>query len=147
MLQLWALIPKIMAAIELIDKIKTALASGKNILQIFQEMGEEVLRFFTDVAQAMFPNLKPEQQAAAGVLMADTQAVINVQTALNTLETAGLKVDGAYGPLTKAAVTAFQTKHGLTADGWAGSVTQAKIQMELAKLKVPEEVAKAEAGT
>ena len=137
MLQLWALIPKIMAAIELIDRIKTALAGGKNVLEVLQEMGEEVLKFFTEVAQVLFPNLKPDQQAAAGVLMADTQAVKEVQSGLNTLENAGLTVDGAYGPLTKAAVTAFQTKHGLTVDGWAGKETNGKIQMELARKLVP----------
>lgn len=40
-------------------------------------------------------------------------------------------VDGKYGPNTKAAVMAFQTAHGLTADGEAGAATAAAIDAAL----------------
>ncbi len=41
--------------------------------------------------------------------------------------------DGSYGPGTKSAVTRFQTDHGLTADGIAGSKTLAALKQALAK--------------
>jgi murein L,D-transpeptidase YcbB/YkuD len=42
-----------------------------------------------------------------------------------------LQVDGEYGDHTKAAVTRFQTNHGLTVDGWAGIETVMAIHKEL----------------
>lgn len=138
-----ALIPKIMQAIALINTIKTALASGQNILEVLKEKGAEFIQFFSDVAKVLFPGLNQEQQVAAGVLMFDVQAVQEIQGSMNTLMNAGLQVDGSYGPLTKAAVSAFQTKHGLTVDGWAGRLTNAIIQVELAKRTAPAEMASA----
>jgi phosphatidylserine/phosphatidylglycerophosphate/cardiolipin synthase-like enzyme len=46
------------------------------------------------------------------------------QAALNRIEGAGLLVDGVGGPLTEVAVTGFQTRHGLVADGTAGEATE-----------------------
>jgi peptidoglycan hydrolase-like protein with peptidoglycan-binding domain len=56
-----------------------------------------------------------------------------LQESLNALEHAGLEADGDMGDATKEAVTAFQTKHGLKVDGWAGGDTVAKIVAELDK--------------
>jgi Putative peptidoglycan binding domain len=42
-------------------------------------------------------------------------------------------VDGSYGPGTKDAVTRFQTAHGLTADGIAGSKTIAALRQAIVK--------------
>lgn len=50
-------------------------------------------------------------------------AVIGLQTALNERDSAGLSVDGIFGPLTTAAVQAFQRHMGLTADGVVGPAT------------------------
>lgn len=138
-----ALIPKIMEAVALVNTIKTALASGQSILDVLKEKGAEFIEFFTDVAKLLFPGLNPEQQVAAGVLMFDVQAVKEIQAGMNTLMNAGLDVDGSYGPLTKAAVSAFQTKFGLEPDGWAGRLTNAIIQVELAKRTAPAEMASA----
>jgi len=56
-----------------------------------------------------------------------------LQRSLNTLG-AKLKIDGDYGPATKAAVAEFQKKHGLKADGWAGpKETMPAIVNELAR--------------
>ena len=44
----------------------------------------------------------------------------------------GGAVDGANGPLTEAAVTAYQTAKGLTADGLLGPVTESALQESVA---------------
>ena len=50
--------------------------------------------------------------------------VEDIQSALNRLGVAPEEpVDGAYGPLTKARVAAFQMAGGLDVDGWAGPIT------------------------
>ena len=48
--------------------------------------------------------------------------VMSLQQALG-----GLVADGAFGPLTKAAVMAYQASHGLVADGVVGPLTGASI--------------------
>jgi peptidoglycan hydrolase-like protein with peptidoglycan-binding domain len=56
-----------------------------------------------------------------------------LQQSLNTIDDAGLEVDGDYGEATRAAVVAFQQRHSLEADGWAGAGTSAAILAELDK--------------
>lgn len=48
--------------------------------------------------------------------------VVALQQALG-----GLTADGSFGPMTKAAVMAFQSTNGLTADGVVGAMTGAKL--------------------
>lgn len=55
-----------------------------------------------------------------------------VQAALNKIMNAGLVVDGNAGPRTRAAVGAFQTSRGLTADGIVGPLTLAVLEKALA---------------
>ncbi len=50
-----------------------------------------------------------------------------VQHSLNLLENAGLAVDGDYGAKTRAAVSAFQSKRGLGADGVVSAQTQGRL--------------------
>jgi len=52
--------------------------------------------------------------------------VKSIQTKLNRLAY-NLVVDGDPGPATRAAITDFQGKHGLTTDGVAGPLTNAKL--------------------
>ena len=59
-------------------------------------------------------------------------AVKNLQTALRNLGY-NVTADGSYGPLTVAAVTAFQSLNGLTADGVAGTQTQTVLYSGSAK--------------
>ena len=54
-------------------------------------------------------------------------SVKEYQTLLNNYGY-GLVVDGVNGPLTKAAVRDFQSKHGLTADGIVGPATTAELR-------------------
>lgn len=58
-----------------------------------------------------------------------------VQHALNVVDHAGLDEDGSYGRLTKQAVRAFQVKFDVQPyDGWAGTLTNAALDAELAKV-------------
>jgi len=52
---------------------------------------------------------------------------MNVQTALNACNNAGLTVDGKFGAHSVAALVAFQASKGLTADGKAGNMTKAAL--------------------
>jgi hypothetical protein len=45
----------------------------------------------------------------------------------------GIEADGDFGPKTEAAVKAFQTKHGLIADGMVGPVTWSKLHPNYTK--------------
>ena len=87
-----------------------------------------------------FPNAKPELHIAAVVMSSfDPNVTVWVQTSMNSLVTPSpnLKVDGIYGPLTRAAVSAYQAQLGLPADGWAGRLTQAAIDMAMSKVPMP----------
>jgi len=54
--------------------------------------------------------------------------VNELQTELNTIDNAGLPVDGIFGPLTRHAVITFQQQHGVTpADGIVGPLTKAAL--------------------
>lgn len=100
--------------------------SAKSIINVIKDAGSE-----------LFPELKDPitQVAATANALFDPFGTEGVQRALNRLMNAGLDEDGAYGPLTKAAVLEFQKAHPpLVADGWAGPKTKAVLQAELAKL-------------
>jgi hypothetical protein len=72
--------------------------------------------------------------AAAASTMFDPIRAKWLQTALNILgANPPLDVDGEYGPTTKDAVLAFQKTHELVADGWAGDLTPAALQLALSK--------------
>jgi peptidoglycan hydrolase-like protein with peptidoglycan-binding domain len=54
-----------------------------------------------------------------------SSCVANLQAALNGTYGFNLSVDGQYGPLTTAAVKAYQTKYGLSVDGQFGPHSRA----------------------
>ena len=51
-----------------------------------------------------------------------------LQSLLKALGFYTSNVDGAFGPVTEAAVKRFQRQHGLTVDGWAGPQTMARLR-------------------
>lgn len=55
-------------------------------------------------------------------------AVKELQESLKAVGLYGANADGKFGPVTEAAVKAFQRQHGLTVDGWAGPQTMAKLR-------------------
>lgn len=78
---------------------------------------------------------KPKQTVPAptsALKPGDSGAQVKVlQKALNSLGFSSGTPDGSYGPGTKAAVAAFQSSKGLTADGIFGAATLAALQQAL----------------
>ena len=64
-------------------------------------------------------------------------AVQELQLLLKSIGLYGKNADGKFGPVTTAAVKAFQRKYGLTADGWAGPQTMAKLRQVAAPRPPP----------
>ena len=65
------------------------------------------------------------------VLSAPNFSMQWLQESLNTLENAGLEVDGEYGQATGDAIAAFQKKNGIIVDRWAGTETTSLIYKKL----------------
>lgn len=65
------------------------------------------------------------------------QTVRALQANLNTVMGSGLSVDGDFGPLTKAAVEAFQRRYGLAVDGEYGPQSAAMMKAALAGKSAP----------
>lgn len=61
--------------------------------------------------------------------------VQNSQKALNAVNGAGLKVDGAFGPKTDKAVKAYQKRKGLKVDGIVGPKTSTSLRRRLQAIK------------
>ena len=100
-----------------------ALMGDPNIKALLAQLG-----------QINFPGVSPDKAPAAAISFFDTNTTKWVQTALNLLGNT-LTVDGILDEKTKATVRAFQTKHGLLADGWAGDITQTKLRDVLKERK------------
>lgn len=94
-----------------------------------------ILPLLGEIGKAAFPNVDPKKAAGAGSALFDSEHTKWVQTALNLLNKTPIKIDidGVYGEQTKAAVNAFQTAHGLVADGWSGPKTNDALRAALVK--------------
>ncbi len=80
------------------------------------------------------------QEGASGA------AVKELQVLLKSIGLYGKNADGKFGPVTTAAVKAFQRKYGLKADGWAGPQTMAKLRQVAAPRRPPAPAAPAPAA-
>src|SRR6188508_2818808 len=115
------MLPLIMKAYSLAKSI----GGNTTIADLIKSKGPEVVDLIKEAGAEIFPDLNEQEQTQAGALRFSPEVVSKVQSQLNKLG-AQLAIDGDYGRRTKEAVTAFQTKYKLDADGWAGPITQAK---------------------
>lgn len=131
-----ALIPTLLSAAGTIREIVAIAGSNASIV-------EKVVSSLPVLAPALekygadfFPNVKPALRIAAAAMTAyDSNTTKWIQGALNAMLELDppLKVDGSYGPKTKAAVELAQAKLGLKVDGWAGQLTNNALQAFLAR--------------
>jgi len=130
------MIPYILQLWEKGDAIRQKIRNGESVMDLLKAEAPTLVDMFINIAKALFPTITdPAAQVQAGALTIDPSLVMTIQTQLNKVGTSpALVVDGSYGAKTKAAVVAFQTKMGLTPDGWAGKLTQAALTAEVAKL-------------
>lgn len=134
------LLPLLMRVLQLLPQIQEAMRSGTSVLALLQKFSPDLISVVQGVGGILFPTLSAQAQVEVGALTAFDQVQVRwIQTTMNTLKLANpaLEVDGQYGLKTKVAVAAFQSSHGLAADGWAGKITTTAMQAELNKLPVP----------
>ncbi len=122
------LLPVLLQAVQVAKNIGADRTSGSglSVTDTIQKEAPAVVSIFQQIGQTLFPNLSTVQQPAAAAVVLDIDTTKKIQSALNSKGAAPqLAVDGLYGNLTKAAVSAFQTKNPpLVVDGWAGTQTQ-----------------------
>jgi hypothetical protein len=133
------LLPIIFRAINVAPQIQQAIRIGTPIVKAVEENAGDLLPLLGQIGKHMFPGIDERlAPAAAASTMFDPIRVKWLQTALNVIgANPPLEVDGEYGPNTKDAVLQFQKTHGLVADGWAGDLTHAALQLALSKTRTP----------
>lgn len=129
----------ILALLRIGPEVKKWIDVGLPIIEELNKEDSKLIPVFEKIGKELFPTLSDQIEiiAAAADALFDPHGNMWVQRSLNTLANAGLHVDGAYGPLTRAAVEAFQRDHQPDAgpiDGWSGPMTNTVIASELAKL-------------
>ncbi len=119
-----------------LPKIQEAIRQGGNVLEVIQRLAPTILPLLQSLGTQFFPTVDPAKATQAGIdVVFDADGTMWVQNGLNKLgQSPALTVDGKYGKATKAAVSAYQTSHGLKVDGWAGPKTSAAMALDLAKL-------------
>jgi peptidoglycan hydrolase-like protein with peptidoglycan-binding domain len=117
------------ALVQLIPQIVSAWtrSSGNGIAKVAAVVtGTPVAQVLADAGAALFPKLDPVLHAAAAALVhAHPDNTAYVQETLNFIDATGyikldapLKVDGSWGPKTKAAVQVLQAKLGVPSTGF-----------------------------
>ena len=132
------LLPYLLQFAQLVPQIKTAWdSSTTNTMGSVQAViqNTQTVPMLEALGTQLFPKLAPTiHAAAAAVVMAHPDATSWLQSALNVVDNAGLQVDGHYGPLTRAAVEAFQTKKGLHITGFAADAENAALMAAMSAL-------------
>jgi hypothetical protein len=134
-MELLTLLPIIFRAINVAQQIQQAIQAGTPTVRAVEDNAGSFLPFLAQIGKQMFPGIDEKfASAAAASTMVDPVRVKWIQTALNFLGAGPpLDVDGEYGPLTIEAVLKFQRANGLEVDGWAGDLTQEKLQQALVR--------------
>ncbi len=140
-------LPLLIQLIAAVPTIKAAWdAAPKNSFQAVAEavhtsLPKALVDQLAEAGSQLFPNLEPEFHAAAAALVISHPNNTSwAQSALNLLASTGyihlahpLLVDGIYGPHTKAAIVAAQTKMGLPVTGILADAEFAMIGQLLSK--------------
>lgn len=132
-----SIIPALLSAAGTIKQIVDVASSNAEIVDKIKQTLPKVAGLLETYGSQLFPKAKAQLHIAAAAMTAfDPNVTKWIQGACNSLlePSPNLVVDGAYGPLTRAAVEKLQQKLGLTVDGWAGQLTQAAISSALAAL-------------
>lgn len=129
----------VLSLIGVAPKVKEWIDIGLSVNEELKKSNPKIIPILEQVGSQLFPKLKDTIHvvAAAADAIFNPHGTMWLQTSLNTLQNAGLKPDGIYGNLTKAAVEKFQAAHQPLAgpvDGWSGPKTQAVLMAELSKL-------------
>ena len=122
----------------LIKEVVDEALTNESIVTKVTHLSAPFASVLEKVGAQFFPKVASEFHIAAAVMSAfDPNVTKWVQGSINQFVTPSpnLKVDGVYGPATKTAVEQLQTQLGLTADGWAGQMTQGAISKLLAEVK------------
>lgn len=94
----------------------------------------EIQDVFDDLSNAVWPELVRQWEREKRESTLPAFSVRWLQENLNNLGASPkLKVDGDIGKATRAAVTAYQKKAGINADGWAGPETIMHMLRDLDK--------------
>ena len=113
------------------NEISKAMQEVKAASNSIERLVPQVQLVLVDAGRVITNTRQLLGQLAPELIQTDVQEIKFdvkwLQQSLNTLMNAGLVVDGDYGQLTAEAVKNFQRAHGLTVDGWAGVMTEAKI--------------------
>jgi hypothetical protein len=133
-----ALLPLLFKFVQFAPQIRAAIAAGATALHAVNQVAPELIPLLEKIGTASFPDLSgTNAQAAAGNMIFQFELTKSIQRDLNRLgaATPPLDVDGEYGPLTKVAVTKFQSGHPpLEVDGWAGPETMHALGAAIAAL-------------
>lgn len=136
-LSLLQYVPNIIALIAKVQSVYNSSAANteSRVTSTIHTIAPTVVPFLEQAGAQMFPKAAAAIHAAAAALVTfHPDATKWLQEALNLTDNAGLAVDGSYGPKTRAAVEAFQAKHGLVVTGWASDAENSLIGLALSKL-------------
>lgn len=108
--------------------------TNENIGDGIKALAPQFVPILESIGAAMFPQLAPVLHVVAGAIVAfDKDKTKWLQQAVNTLlpDEDDIKVDGVYGPATRAAVEKVQVKLGIPVDGFAGKITRLAVDAAL----------------
>ncbi|MFN0088301.1 MAG: neuraminidase-like domain-containing protein [Blastocatellia bacterium] len=119
------------------DRRQWLIAAGPIRDELREQQRAALVAHLLHTLRIIIPVLETPRPTLA--LGARRRAVVELQLKLNA-SGAGLKMDGNFGPLTRAAVIAFQQANNLTADGIVGAATWARLDQARQRLSGPNDL-------